>query len=824
VAISTIRALANAQIVQILDNNGDLPITQRRYKQEVASCTECMRLLRVLKEEVITANEEESGQFERNDDDVGYGVVYADLEQPLEKLMAWYGEVHTFNDVLSDVTRGRNEKIEFREVLLRSGDFLAFAQAEASPRSIGATLHGVAAEMSDMSTGLLTDQDVENQTSNDMQLQSLSGVILTSQTENFARALFRALRGLVITQFKQIEETITDPVTGSVVYKSAFTTFFHGTQALQRVTRIADGFAAHCYDVPTDRSERERMIHDFENEIGDMQKVIDETKRGKLQVLRTFYQQVVPIKDFVKQELVVYRTLNMFEQSPSGALLVADCWIPAYAADIVQKALAAGKLASNSTDDSLVAFMEPLEEDGKKQPTFIRTNRFTGPFQGIVNTYGTPRYREINPGFFALAMFPFLFGIMFGDMVHGLLLLLLAIYLIVFENSLANHDLGEIFQMIYGARYLLFMMGICALYMGLIYNEALSVAVSLFGPSAYASGEHFPDKPYVFGVDPIWRHSANLIQYTNSLKMKMSIIVGVSQMMFGIFLKLFNNIHFGRYVEAVVESVPEILFMGLTFGYMSGLIFLKWSIDYAPEPPPCFSSGCDGVIRQGYPLKAAPPAIIQVMIFMFKMEPLPPEYAMYPGQEAFQNFILTIAVCALPVLLFGKPLYLKRKMDAEAAAQGSTAGYAAVEDSEAAEHSHAEDDEEHNFGDIMVHQGIHTVEFALGCVSNTASYLRLWALSLAHSQLSEVFWEYILVGFEFSLFGYYPGLAGGWKALIPSYFVFFGCTIGILMMMESLSAFLHALRLQWVEFQTKFYAADGLMFAPLTFEDTSDTD
>ena len=47
-------------------------------------------------------------------------------------------------------------------------------------------------------------------------------------------------------------------------------------QALQRVTRIADGFAAHCYDVPTDRSERERMIHDFENEIGDMQKVIDE--------------------------------------------------------------------------------------------------------------------------------------------------------------------------------------------------------------------------------------------------------------------------------------------------------------------------------------------------------------------------------------------------------------------------------------------------------------------------------------------------------------------------------------------------------------------
>jgi len=273
-------------------------------------------------------------------------------------------------------------------------------------------------------------------------------------------------------------------------------------------------------------------------------------------------------------------------------------------------------------------------------------------------------------------------------------------------------------------------------------------------------------------------------------------------MTFATCLQIPNHIHFNKRSNIWTDFVPQVLFLHSIFGYLVFCIIFKWLKDWTVAT-------------------TAPPNLLNMLITMFlKPGSINPTEQLFPGQVGVQVFLLLLAGVCIPWMLCVKP-YLVWKEMKRVEAQGYRAvrdesnggGHLRSHDADEEERAEtgvvADDEHEHEeeFSEVMIHQAIHTIEFCLGCISNTASYLRLWALSLAHAQLSEVLWKMTLEGaFEM-----------GPIVLFLMFGMWFVLTIFILCVMEGLSAFLHALRLHWVEANGKHYGAEGYPFKPLTF-------
>uniref|UniRef100_A0A8C1RTJ1 V-type proton ATPase subunit a n=1 Tax=Cyprinus carpio TaxID=7962 RepID=A0A8C1RTJ1_CYPCA len=611
----------------------------------------------------------------------------------------------------------------------------------------------------------------------------VAGVINRERIPTFERMLWRVCRGNVFLRQTEIEDPLEDPTTGDQVHKSVFIIFFQGDQLKNRVKKICEGFRASLYPCPETPQERKEMASGVNTRIDDLQMVLNQTEDHRQRVLQAAAKTIRVWFIKVRKMKAIYHTLNLCNIDVTQKCLIAEVWCPVSDLDSIQFALRRGTERSGSTVPSILNRMQTKQTP----PTYNKTNKFTSGFQNIVDAYGIGTYREINPAPYTIITFPFLFAVMFGDMGHGVLMTCAALYLVIRESRLYH---SVIMNMIFAGRYIILLMGIFSVYTGLIYNDCFSKSLNMFG-SSWSVRPMFETLdgnsvlqldpavpgvfggPYPLGIDPIWNIATNKLTFLNSFKMKMSVILGVIHMLFGVSLSLFNHLYFKKPLNIFLGFIPEIVFMSSLFGYLILLIFYKWT-------------AYDATTSKDAPSLLI--AFINMCLFNYND---PTNKPLYRGQVGIQSLLVVIALACVPCMLVVKTMVLRRQYLWK---KHLVCLFTLLK------------------FNVAVHQAIHTIEYCLGCISNTASYLRLWALSLAHAQLSEVLWGMVMH------LGLSSRSGGGFFGLSIIFSAFAMLTVCILLIMEGLSAFLHALRLHWVEFQNKFYTGQGFKFVPFSFE------
>ncbi|KAG0229756.1 H(+)-transporting V0 sector ATPase subunit a [Actinomortierella wolfii] len=810
VAQPTVAELGELGLVQFRDLNPDVNAFQRAFVHEIRRFDEMERQLRFFTSQIEKA-EIPIRHYQPNAYS-SYARTRQELDDLEERLCEHENRLLQMNNSHETMQRRFLELTELKHVLRETADF--YQEAVSHQDDIRHSF--------DEPSAPLLDHDLESGPSQEAQaaglaLGNITGVIPRSRMQTFERILWRSLRGNLYMNTAEIEEPIIDPSTDQVVEKNVFIIFAHGKEILAKIRKISESLGATLYPIDPSPDRRREALQDVSRHIEEFNSVLASTTQTRRQELIRISENLTAWMTIVKKEKATYHTMNHFNYDINRKCLIAEGWCPTNEIGTIQKAIRNVTERSGSMVPSILNELRTHKEP----PTFHKTNKFTAGFQAIVDSYGMAKYREVNPGLFTIISFPFLFAVMFGDVGHAILVTIAGICLVLNERKLSQVK-GEMFEMVFSGRYIVLLMGLFSIFTGMMYNDIFSKSLPLFqtgwkfnipddydGKSvvqAESTGYTYP-----FGLDYSWHGAENYLLFTNSYKMKMSVILGVIHMSFGICMVYYNAKFYRKPIDIYGMFIPQMLFMQALFGYLVIMIVYKWTVDwYATD-------------AAGHAIHNSPPSLLNTMIYMF-LTPGSVEESekLYPGQGFVQGLLVLIALVCIPWMLFLKPYYLKwehNKARAMGYHQPSEHNVRISTDS-----THEDDvggavvaedldhEEEFDFGEELIHQVIHTIDFCLGCVSNTASYLRLWALSLAHAQLSEVLWDMTL--------------NKAWNMenqtvmtilTIFMFFMWFSLTLFILVGMEGLSAFLHALRLHWVEFNSKFYIGTGYPFEPFSF-------
>ena len=287
--------------------------------------------------------------------------------------------------------------------------------------------------------------------------------------------------------------------------------------------------------------ERAFNILAMENRIQELTKEPTKLKERVVEIAKKA-DHIHAYNEIVEIELTIENLYKKFRQT--GKTCIFEVWVRKSDVDRAVKAI-------RETCPTAVVNVEEKEEEGDKPPTKMENPKIAWPFEKLVAAYGFPNYHELDPTVITLITFPVLFGLMFGDVGHGLILLIGGLLLNKIWDKFNLK--GEIWDPIRQGRNLIVACGITATFFGFMYGE-------LFGPTNYEYIRHAVEHGGVVppawysqltGLEgPIWfSPTENLIYF-----FEVALFVGMIHLTFGIVLDLINKVRLREYREAIAPA------------------------------------------------------------------------------------------------------------------------------------------------------------------------------------------------------------------------------------------------------------------------------
>nr|XP_025147388.1 V-type proton ATPase 116 kDa subunit a isoform X4 [Bubalus bubalis] len=686
-AYCCVAELGELGLVQFKDLNVKESRFQRKFVNEVRRCESLERILRFLEDQM---QDEIEIQVPEKSPLTPLPREMIILETTLEKLE---GELQEANQNYQALKKNFLELTEFKHLLKKTQDFFETEANLADDFFVEDT------------SGLLELRPTPAYISG--KLGFTAGVVNRERMASFERLLWRICRGNIYVKFSEMDTVLEDPVTREEIKKNIFIIFYQGEQLREKIKKVCDGYRATVYPCPELALERREMLQGVNMRLEDLLTVLTQTESHRQSLLQeaaaNWHSWVIK----VQKMKAIYHILNMCNIDITQQCVIAEIWFPVADTVRIRRALEQGMELSGS---SMVPILTAVQSK-TAPPTFNRTNKFTAGFQNIVDAYGIGNYREMNPAPYTIITFPFLFAVMFGDCGHGTVMFLAALWMVLNEKHLlAQKSTNEIWNTFFHGRYLILLMGIFSIYTGLIYNDCFAKSLNIFGSSwsvqpMFRNGTWsmqvlktnpllqldpaipgvYSGNPYPFGIDPIWNLASNKLTFLNSYKMKMSVILGIVQMVFGVILSLFNYRFFRNTLNIILQFIPEMIFILSLFGYLVFMIIFKWcSFDVSVS-------------------RRAPSILIHfINMFLFNYKDSS-NVPLYQHQQKVQSFFVIMALISVPWMLLIKPFILRanhRKSQLQASripedttgnTEGDSSGHSASVGARGAQDDHAQE-------------------------------------------------------------------------------------------------------------------------------------